>query len=193
MKTITEIIKERRATPPKFLSKTEISKETILKILENANWAPNHKKTEPWRFKIYTGKTKTKLAEKCYQLLLAKQNEGMTISPEKMEKFKSNLLHVPVVIAIILQRDVAARLPEWEEIAAVSMAVQNMWLTATGLGFGAFWATPEFTNLFDEILGIQPGQKSLGFFFLGEIRMEYPSPGRGELIQKVQWVEDSEI
>lgn len=192
MKNITEIIKSRRATPPRFLSKKEIAKQTIEIILENANWAPNHKKTEPWRFKVYTGSSKTKLAEKTCQLLLEKQKEGFLIPAEKIEKFKTNLLHVPVVIAIFFQRDAAERLPEWEEIAAVSMAVQNMWLTATELGLGGFWATPGFVNLFDEILGIQPGQKSLGFFFLGEIAMDYPSPGRGEIVHKVLWMNDSD-
>jgi nitroreductase len=192
MKNITEIIKSRRATPPRFLSKKEVAKQTIEIILENANWAPNHKKTEPWRFKVYTGSSKNKLAEKTYQLLLEKQKEGFLIPADKIEKFKTNLLHVPVVIAIIFQRDVAERLPEWEEIAAVSMAVQNMWLTATELGLGGFWATPTFVDLFDVILGIQPGQKSLGFFFLGEIAMDYPSPGRGEIAQKSQWMNDSD-
>ena len=190
MKNITELIQSRRATPPRFLSKKEVARKTIENILENANWAPNHKKTEPWRFKVYTGSSKNKLAEKTYQLLLEKQKEGLLIPAEKIEKFNTNLLHVPVVIAVVFQRDTAERLPEWEEIAAVSMAVQNMWLSATELGLGGFWATPTFVDLFDEILGIQRGQKSLGFFFLGEIALDYPSPGRSEIAKKVQWMED---
>lgn len=185
--SISEIIKNRRATPPRLLAKKEISKETIEKLLENANWAPNHKKTEPWRFKVYTGDSKQKLAEKCENILREKQAEGFEVANEKIDKFSTNLKNVPVAIAIILQVDAAHRLPEWEEVAAVSMAVQNMWLTATEMDLGAFWATPGFVSLFNEVLGVQEGQKALGFFFVGEILMDFPSPGRGDINQKVEW------
>lgn len=185
--TISEIIKNRRATPPRLFSKKELSKTKIEQLLESANWAPNHKKTEPWRFKVYTGGAKTELAEKAYSLLKEKLTEGLPIAADKVEKFKTTMERVPVAIAIVLQRDVANRLPEWEELAAVSMAVQNMWLHATEMELGAFWATPAFTNLLDEVLEIQPGQKCLGFFYVGEIRMDYPSPGRGDITDKVEW------
>ncbi|MBK6285251.1 MAG: nitroreductase [Draconibacterium sp.] len=143
-KNISDVIKSRRATPPKFLSKKEVSKVVIQRILENANWAPNHKNTEPWRFKVYTGKSKQKLSNEIYSLLINKIESGESLNSQKVDKFKSSIESVPVAIAIIFERDAAERVPEWQEIAAVSMAVQNMWLTATDLDLGAFWATPEF-------------------------------------------------
>lgn len=185
--SISEIIKNRRATPPRLFSKTEISRERIEQLLENANWAPNHKKTEPWRFNVYTGEQKSKLATSTCEILKEKLEEGYPVAPEKIEKFKSTLERVPVAIAIIMERDTAKRLPEWEELAAVSMAVQNMWLTATEMKLGAFWATPAFIDLFDELMGIKEGQKCLGFFYVGEIMVDYPSPGRGEIMSKVEW------
>lgn len=187
--SISEIIKNRRATPPRLLIKKEISIEVIEQLLENANWAPNHKKTEPWRFKVYTGEAKLELAQQAYKILKTKQEEGYPVAPEKVEKFRSTLERVPLAITVVVQFDTGKRLPEWEEIAAVSMAVQNMWLTATDMGLGAFWATPSFMDLFHEILEIGPGQKSLGFFYVGEIMMDYPSPGRGDLDSKVEWKE----
>lgn len=186
---ITEIIRNRRATPPKLLAKKELPKEAIQQLLENANWAPNHKKTEPWRFKVLTGQSKMEFTEKAFNILMQELERGAKIPLEKIEKFKSTLESVPVIIAIIVQLDPAKRLPEWEEVAAVSMAVQNMWLTATEMGLGAFWATPTFKDLFDEILEIKPGQKCLGFFYVGEIVMDYPSPGRGTIEGKVEWME----
>lgn len=98
---IDEIIKNRRATPPRFMAKDEISKETILKLLENANWAPNHKNTEPWRFKVFTGEAKQKLADDGHELLLRKIKQGIKVNPQKVDKFKENLERVPVAIAII--------------------------------------------------------------------------------------------
>ncbi len=186
---INEIIKNRRATPPRFMAKTEIPKEILVQLLENANWAPTHKNTEPWRFKVYTGESKQKLANEIYSLLIKKMEAGESLNPLKIEKFKDGLERVPVAIAIIFERDIAERIPEWQEIAAVSMAVQNMWLTATGLGLGAFWSTPEFLMLLIDILKIQHNQKLLGFFYVGQISMEYPSPGRGNIEAKVVWNE----
>jgi len=188
---INEIIKNRRATPPKFMAKEEISKAVVEQLLENANWAPTHKNTEPWRFKVYRGNAKQKFASDAYSLLLKKIESCTKVktTPQKAEKFKSSLENVPVAIAIIFERDVAERIPEWEEIAAVSMAVQNMWLTASSLGLGAFWATPEFLSFFNELVEIQFGQKLLGFFYVGQIAMEYPGPGRGDIAAKVEWIE----
>lgn len=186
---ISEAIKQRRATPPRFLGKEEISNEIILKLLEAANWAPNHKKTEPWRFKVYTGDAKQKLANNIYRFLMDKAEVEEIVIPNKVEKLKTNLERVPVVMAIIMQRDEARRLPEWEEIAAVSMAVQNMWLSATEMGLGAFWASPQFLPLLENLLKLKPGQKALGFFYIGKLAMEYPSPGRGAIDSKAEWFE----
>ncbi len=186
---INDLIKNRRATPPRFLAKNEISKEIIQQLLENANWAPTHKNTEPWRFKVYNGTSKQKLADDIYTLLTQKLAEGEPLNVQKIDKFKDALENVPVAIAIIFERDAAERVPEWQEIAAVSMAVQNMWLSATSMGLGAFWSTPEFLPLLNNIVEIQPGQKLLGFFYVSQIAMEYPSPGRGDVNAKVEWKE----
>lgn len=185
--SIRKIIENRRATPPRLLVKKEISKEIIEQLLDLANWAPNHKKTEPWRFKVYTGEAKTELAAIIHSILTKKHTEGYQVSLEKTEKFSSTLKRVPVAIAVILQRDPAKRIPEWEEVAAVSMAVQNMWLAATEMGLGAFWATPKFVELFDDLLNLEAGQKCLGFFYVGEIIMDLPSPGRSDMAEKVEW------
>lgn len=184
---LDEIIKNRRATPPRFLSKDEISETVIRQLFENANWAPNHKNTEPWRFIVYKGVSKQNLANKIYSLLAKKNESGEPINQQKSDKFRAALENVPVAIAIIMERDAAQRIPEWEEVAAVAMAVENMWLTATNLGLGAFWATPQFLPLLDEILEVKPGQKMLGFFYVGEIAIDYPSPGRGNIDAKVEW------
>lgn len=184
---LNEIIKNRRAVPPRFMAKNEISKEIILQLLENANWAPTHKNTEPWRFKVYTGESKQKLAVEIFSMLTNKLEKGEQLNIQKIEKFRDALERVPVAIAIIFERDAAERIPEWEEIAAVSMAVQNMWLTATNMGLGGFWATPEFLPLLYEILEIGERQKLLGFFYVGHIALEYPSAGRGDIAEKVIW------
>ncbi len=186
---MNDIIKKRRATPVRFMAKNSIPKEIIQSLLENANWAPNHKKTEPWRFKVFMGESKQKFAEDASALLRDKVVSGENINPQKIDNFKEALERVPVMIAIVLNRSSGDFIPEWEEIAAVSIAVQNMWLTATSLGLGAFWASPDFMKYLTDLLNLQPNQKPMGFFYVGEIAMDYPSPGRGDINDKVEWHE----
>ena len=52
---ISETIKNRRAVFPAQYNDQPISKEEVLTILESANWAPTHKRTEPWRLKVFHG------------------------------------------------------------------------------------------------------------------------------------------
>lgn len=185
---IDKLIRKRRATPPGMMLPDEIPDETIRQLLESANWAPTHKNTEPWRFKVFTGAAKEKFADEVYSILLKKIEEGETVNPQKAEKFSNNLKKAPVVIAIIFERDAARRIPEWEEIAAVAMAVQNMWLSATEKELGAFWSTPEFLEHFTELVKLTTGQKLLGFFMVGKTAIEYPSKGRGDIAQKTEWI-----
>jgi hypothetical protein len=43
-----DVIKSRRTITPKNLNGKKLSTEQLDLMLEAANWAPTHKKTEPW-------------------------------------------------------------------------------------------------------------------------------------------------
>ena len=60
---ILNLIKRRRAVFPVQYNDQAIDKEILLKILEAANWAPTHRRTEPWRFKIVQGEGLVRLGE----------------------------------------------------------------------------------------------------------------------------------
>jgi nitroreductase len=49
---LNELIKKRRSIFPHTYIDKPIPREIIDQVLENANWAPTHKMTEPWRFKV---------------------------------------------------------------------------------------------------------------------------------------------
>ena len=57
-----EAIKSRRSIFPKQYNKKSIKNEDLELILEAANFAPTHKKTEPWRFKVLQNDYKIKFA-----------------------------------------------------------------------------------------------------------------------------------
>ena len=49
---ITELIQYRRTIYPEFFSSRKVHKEQIELLLENARWAPTHKLTQPWFYKV---------------------------------------------------------------------------------------------------------------------------------------------
>ena len=63
-------------------------------------------------------------------------------SPMKINKFIEKVKLSDTVISVCMNRDESNRVPEWEEIAAVSMAVQNMWLSCYVNSIGSYWSTP---------------------------------------------------
>ena len=94
------------------------------------------------------------------------------------------------IIAICMKRDDKSSIPEWEEIAATSMAVQNMWLTCTARNIGCYWSTPKFANKLNEFLGLNKNEKCLGFFYLGMFKHEKLDRTRRDNInKKIKWMD----
>jgi hypothetical protein len=48
VKSTVDVIKSRRTITPKNFNGKNLSSDELDLILEAANWAPTHKKTEPW-------------------------------------------------------------------------------------------------------------------------------------------------
>jgi nitroreductase len=109
-------------------------------------------------------------------------------SVAKYEKLKMNPQKADTVIAICMQRDPKNRVPEWEELAAVAMAVQNLWLSAHAYGIGGYWSTPELISAFGEFHPLAEGEKCIGFFYLGYYTPSESTPPRRPLAEKVKWV-----
>ena len=169
MSTIEQIIKSRRSVYPQHYVNKEISKETILWLLELANWAPNHRKTEPWRFKVFhSEESRSDLGEYLAEAFKMKAiKKGGEFPDLKYNKTLKKPLQSGCVIAICMKRDPLERVPEWEEIAAVACAVQNMWLAASSKGIGSYWSTPSSIIEARDFLQLEEGEKCLGLFYLG--------------------------
>lgn len=186
---VTDIIRRRRSLYPKMYNDQPIAEELIREILDNANWAPTHRFTEPWRFRVFRGEALRRLGE----FLSGQYRAGTPESDFSDVKYKK-MLDAPqrsgAVIAICMMRDPESRVPEWEEIAAVASAVQNMWLTCTAHGLGSYWSTPGYILRADQWLGLQPGERCLGLFYMGWYdHVELPAK-RGNIDDKVLWINE---
>lgn len=183
---IFDLIKNRRSVFPAQYNDKPIAKTDIEKILEAANWAPNHKKTEPWRFKVLQGESQAKLG----LFLSLKYMENDSKPKEfKVQKLIENPKRAGAIIAICMQRDPSESLPEWEEIAATAMAVQNMWLCCTEMGIGCYWSSPGLVQYMDDFFAMEEGESCLGFFYMGYYDGEIPEVTRRPIDDKVIWMD----
>lgn len=187
---LNALIKNRRSIFPKtYIAGKEIPQDIIEQVLENANYAPTHRLTEPWRFRVLRGPALQKLAN----YLVADYKELTPIAEQtdmKIKKMSENPLRSGCVIVIIMKRH-ADMLPEWEEIAAVSMAVQNMWLTCTAYEIGSYWSSPSaITERGRDFLNLKDDEQCLGLFYMGYHNMPDVPPQRKPIAEKVTWVND---
>ncbi len=184
---VSELIRKRRSVFPSTYNALPISRQIIEEILENANWAPTHKLTEPWRFKVFTGEGLRRLSE-----YLSEEYKRITprdkFSEIKYNKLKANPLKAACIIAICMKRDEQERVPEWEELAAVACAVQNMYLTCTAHGIGSYWSTPSVALNADKFLELGKGERCLGLFYMGNHNLPDIAGKRGPVSEKTRWV-----
>src|SRR5258706_2537897 len=137
---ISSIIHNRRSIKPAKMNGKKIPDELVKEILELANWAPTHGRTEPWRFIVYPGE---KVEEFCHQhAALYKSNTPVENFNQNTydKQFHNGDLASHLVIAI-MQRGANPKIPAQEEICATAASVENILLAATAAGIASFCST----------------------------------------------------
>ncbi len=191
---INHIIRNRRSIYPAQYSGEVIEDSIIENILENANWAPNHGLTEPWRFVVFKGKGLHQLAEFQSNLYKELSQQSESFDEKKFEKLLKKPLLASHIISIGMKRDEREKIPEIEEVEAVACAVQNMYLTAYSYGIGCYWGSGGITyqKKANEFFGLSEKDLLLGFLYLGipkfDINQTWPQGKRGDIKNKVKWV-----
>lgn len=186
---VRDLLRSRSSIFPAMYTDEPIDDAIIEEMLENANWAPNHKKTEPWRFKVIKGAARQRLAAELSSTYKRVTPEA-SFSEKKFSKLSKIPMRAGALIAICMKRDPAESLPEWEEVAAVAMAVQNLWLTATAYGLGGYWSSPGIVKHLGEFLGLEDGERCLGLFYLAHHKAPEIPRERGAIADKVEWIRE---
>lgn len=186
---ILQAIRHRRSVFPGQYTGESVNADVIEQLLELATWAPTHRLTQPWRFKIFHGAGLQTLSQYMLEHYDANTAEADR-SEMKRKKAGSNPLRAGAVIAIVLARDPEERIPEWEELASVACAVENMWIAASAMGYGAYWSTPRAALEAGDFLGLAENERCLGWFYLGVIADEVPDSRRDPVESKTEWITD---
>lgn len=186
---ITELIRHRRSIAPKDFSERLVQKEMVERVLTNATWAPTHGLTQPWRFTVYSGAGRERLSQ-----FLGEEYMRITPPEKFLQKKYDNITQRPlqstVVVGLGLERDPNGKISERDEVMAVACAVQNMYLTCTAYGLGAFWATgaPLVSDGMRQFLGLSDRGMALGLFYMGYPKADWPTGHRRPLEVVSTWV-----
>ncbi len=181
---VLRAIHSRRTVNQNSFTSEDISKEDILTILEAANAAPTHKRTQPWRFVVFQKDGLNRLGAELSRIYRE------TTPPEKYtELAEQNMAKKATMsnVAIAIVVNYTGELPEWEELAATACAVQNMWLAAHSLNIGGYWASPGLINHLGSFLNLEDNQRCVGLFYMGHHNSEPREPVRSPIEEKIRW------
>ncbi len=186
-----DLVRSRRSTfPDQLEAGKKVDDEIIKEILINASWAPNHGKQEPWHFTVFSGEGLKKLAT--FQSELYKELAGENFKEITYSKLQQNPLKASHIIAIGMKRTNSKNIPEIEDVAAVSCAVQNLYLSVTAYGLGGYWTTGGVTykEQAKEFFGLDEEDKLLGFFYIGHIAISSTGATRKPIEEKTTWINE---
>ncbi|RYZ51008.1 MAG: nitroreductase [Sphingobacteriales bacterium] len=165
---VAGVIRDRRTIKAGAMNGTAIADSTINQLLELADYAPTHGRTEPWRFFVYTGESLTKFCKDHAELYW-----NNTAEENRKQQTYDNLEHMGdmashLVIAV-MRRTPETKIPFLEEYAATSAAIQNVLLGVEAMDLAAIWNTGGMAlkPAMKQYLNLKDEDEVVGFLYLG--------------------------
>ncbi len=156
----------------------DVPLDVIAELCGLVTWAPNHKKTWPWRFALFTGEGRARLGE----TMAADMRAADFGDDAKRDKTRSKYLRTPATLVVGCAPHDDEMLHA-ENRDAVAAGIQNLLLGATTLGLASFWSTPALADAPHvlELSGFAPDDRIVGIVYLGWAAQECPAPQRPPL------------
>jgi nitroreductase len=167
--TVEQAIRSRRTH--KQFGDEPVPRETVDELLDLARYAPNHKLTQPWRFRVVGPQTLERL----------KQAGGPKEAP-KLERAPTL-----VVVSAKLSGD---PLVDDEDVLATGVALYIVTLAAHERGLASYWRTPGLMRTPEgrAIVGLADDERFVGVVYLGYPCSEPPAKERVPLEQCVEYL-----
>ncbi len=144
-----------------------VSRELLEELLELVVWAPNHRLTEPWGFRVLGPEARRRYGE-----ILGDLRAGKVEDPAAAEgvraKSVADARALPAAVAVLQHLDPDPAIRE-EDYAAVFMGIQNLLLGAVARGLhsqvktGAVLHDPRFRTL----VAAGEGDRVVALVYLG--------------------------
>ena len=148
---VDEAIRTRRTH--KAFEPAPVEHATLLELFELARWAPNHRLTNPWRFRVLGARSRAELAR-----------EAELATPGSARKL--DRAPTIVVASARLQGDPDE---QREDLLAAAVAAYIVLLGAHARGLAGYWRTLPLldTPAVRAALAIAPDEQPIGLLHLG--------------------------
>mmetsp|Transcript_20024 Transcript_20024/g.61692 ORF Transcript_20024/g.61692 Transcript_20024/m.61692 type:complete len:196 (-) Transcript_20024:10-597(-) len=156
---VHEALQNRRTTH-NFAAGRPIPNEVLTRAIECAVQAPNHRLTEPWRFRS--------LGRESIEAIAALHAASIT-DPDKAAKKAARWSAIENWLVITSRITPDDELLTREDYAATCCAVQNLQLSFAADGVGTKWTSGDIqrTPEFEEICGVSDRERVVGVVWYG--------------------------
>jgi len=156
---VEDAIRSRRTH--KAYGNEPVARETLDQLFELARWAPNHKLTNPWRFRVLGPRTLARL----------KQAAG--------EEEAGKLERAPTLVLASVT-ETGDPVQDEEDLCAAAVASYIVLLSAHARGLAGYWRTPAVLRTPEgrTALGLAERERVIGLLHLGPPRQEKEPPER---------------
>jgi nitroreductase len=150
-----------------------LDRETLDELFELARWAPNHKLTNPWRFRVVGPGALQRL----------KAATGDPIAAAKLDR-------APTLV-LVSATQTGDPLMDEEDVLAAATAAYVVLLAAHGRGLAGYWRTPGVLRTAEGrgALGVPDDEHVLGLLHLGHPRQEPRVPERAPVRDVVSYLD----
>ena len=164
---VSDAIRRRRTH--KQYGSDPVDEATIRELVDLARYAPNHKLTQPWRFRILGSQTRAKLEAVCGEKEAVKLRRAPTL----------------ILATTALSGD---PLMDREDLLATACAVYAVLLGATERGLASYWRTPAALGETEAraVLGLGVDEEVVALIHLGPAVSEPPEKERASLDDVLQ-------
>ncbi len=150
-----------------------LSRETLDELFELARWAPNHKLTNPWRFRVVGPRA----------LEALKQTADDPVAAAKLDR-------APTLVAVSATQTGDPVMDE-EDVLAAAAAAYIVLLAAHGRGLAGYWRTPGVLRSAAgrAALAVPDDERVFGLLHLGHPRQEPRVPERAAVGDVVDYLD----
>lgn len=148
--------------------------DLVARLCELAQFAPNHKRTWPWRFALVVGDARARLGA-----LIADAMEAHGDPAEKVAKARGKYLRTPATL-IVGSAPGDSPLRTAENRDATAAGIQNLLLAATAAGLATYWGScPKGADdVVADWCGFEPDTHVAAIIYLGWATTEVAAPPR---------------
>src|ERR687888_369196 len=145
----------------KAYGRTPVPRDTLLELLDLARFAPNHRLTEPWRFRVLGPRTL----------------ERLKAAADEKERPKLDRAPTLVAASAVLSGD---PVQDEEDLHATACAVYIVLLAAHARGLASYWRTPAVlrTEAGRAAVGLPDDERFVALIHLGPPTGRPPTPER---------------